>query len=104
MNRDLSGKKAKNNFEKDFFKLMNNVVLRKTMDKLKRHRYIKLKTTENKRIIQYQNQTIIQQFVFWKSVSKGNEKNARTYEKQVYIGLPILLLNKIVMYDSGMII
>ena len=46
MNTDLR-KVAKNYFEKDFFKLMNNVVFGRTIDiwTLK-HRYIKLITTE----------------------------------------------------------
>ena len=48
MNTDL-GKKAKKDSEKGLFKLMNNAVLVKTMKSVRKHRYIKLITTEQRR-------------------------------------------------------
>ena len=91
---------ATNNFEKDFFKLMNNSVFGKTMENIRKHRNIKLVTTEEK----YLHTVIRLNFksgVLFGENLMGCEmgKIKVVMNKLVYLGQAILDLSKIVMYE-----
>ena len=93
-------KEAKNEFEKDFFKLMNNSVFGKTMENVRKHRDIKLVTTEEKRIKfvsepNYHTTKHLSNNLFAIEMKKTKVK----MNKPVYLGMSILDISKTLMYE-----
>ena len=91
---------ATNDFEKDFFKLMNNSVFGKTMENIRKHRNIKLVTTEEKYLRTVMKPNFKSGTLFGKNLM-GCEmgKIKVVMKKPVYLGQAILDLSKIIMYE-----
>ena len=91
---------AKNNFEKDFFKLMNNSVFGKTMENIRNRVNVKLVNTEErlKKLStkpNYKSCKIFNENL----ISVHMKKTSLTMNKPVYLGMCILDLSKTIMYD-----
>ena len=91
---------AKNDFEKDFYKLMNNSVFGKTMENIRKHRDIKLVNN----IVDYLKQVMKPNFksgnllgTALMSCEMGKVKVKMN--KPVYLGRAILDLSKTIMYE-----
>ena len=91
---------AKNEFEKDFFKLMNNSVFGKTMENVRKHRDIKLVTTDEKRnkLVSEPNYQTIKQFSE-NLLAIEMKKTKVKMNKPVYLGMSILDISKASMYE-----
>ena len=91
---------ATNDFEKDFFKLMNNSVFGKTMENIRKHRNIRLVTTEEKYLRTVMRPNFKYGVLFGENLM-GCEmgKIKVVMNKPVYLGQVILDLSKIVMYE-----
>ena len=92
--------KAKNNFEKDFFKLMNNSVFGKTMENIRNRVDVKLVNTEEKLRKLVAKPNFRSQKIFSENlISVHMKKTSLTMNKPVYLGMCILDLSKTIMYD-----
>ena len=91
---------ATNDFEKDFFKLMNNLVFGKTMENIRKHRNIGLVTTEEKYLRTVMKPNFKSGVLFGENLM-GCEmgKIKVVMNKPIYLGQAILDLSKIVMYE-----
>ena len=99
MNTDLR-RKAKNNFEEDFLKLMNKTVFRKTMEKIRKQRDIKLVTTEKRRNYLVSEPYYHTTKFFTENLLEIEMKKTQIFNnKPVHLGLSILDLNKTVTYE-----
>ena len=99
MNTELR-KNAKNEFEKNFFKLMNNSVFGKTMENVRNHRDIKLITTDKrrKRLVSepnYHSHKNFSEHLIAREMKKTWVKMIRP----LYLGMSILDISKTLMYE-----
>ena len=100
MNTNLRTK-AKNNFEKDFYKLMINSVFGKTMENIRNRVNVKLVNTQErlKKLAAKSNLKSPPKIFSENLVSVHLKKTSLTMNKPVYLGMCILDLSKTIMYD-----
>ena len=99
MNTELK-KHAKNELEKNFFKLMNNAVFGKTMENVRNHRDIKLVTSYKRRSIlvselNYHSSKCISEDFMIIEMRKVEVK----MNKPIYLGQAILDISKTLTYE-----
>ena len=92
--------KAKNDFEKDFFKLMNNAIFGKTCENVRKRINLKLITDKNKAMKyvakpNFKNITIFNDNL----IAIDLYKTKVNFDRPIIIGFCILDLSKVLMYD-----
>ena len=90
---------AKNDFDKDFFKLVNNSVFGKTMENVRKHRDIKIVTTDKRRSMlasepNYHSAIYISKDLLIMEMKKVEVK----INKPIYLDQAILDISKTLMY------
>ena len=92
--------KATNEFEKDFFKLMNNSVFGKTMENIENRVDVRLNTDKEKAMKlaakpNYDSRTIFDENL----IAMHMKRTKLVYNKPIYLGMCILDFSKTLMYD-----
>ena len=91
---------AKNSFEKDFFKLMNNSVFGETMENIRKRVDVRLVTSKEKLLKLASKPTYVSSKIFNENlVAVHKIKETLTMNRPAHIGMCILDLSKTLMYD-----
>ena len=91
---------AKNSFEKDFFKLMNNSVFGKTMENIRKRVDVRLVTNKDKLLKLTSKPTYVSSKIFNENlVAVHKIKETLTMNRPAFIGACILDLSKTLIYD-----
>ena len=91
---------AKNSFEKDFFKLMNNSVFGKTMENIRKRVDVRLVTNKENLLKLSSKPTYVSSKIFNENlVAVHKIKETLTMNRPAYIGMCILDLSKTLIYD-----
>ena len=91
---------AKNSFEKDLFKPMNNSVFGKTMENLRKRVDVRLVSDKNKLAKLVSKPTFVDSKIFNENqVAVHKIKEVLTLDRPAYVGMCILVLSKTLMYD-----
>lgn len=92
--------KARNNFEKDFFKLMNNSVFGKTMENIRNRVDIRL-ATKHKQVDKWLAQpNFKRRTIFTEQLAAAHmSKTKLFFNKAIYVGMSIIDISKTLMYD-----
>ena len=91
--------KSKHNFEKYFFKLINNALFEKTLKNVRKHRNIKLVTIEKRINYLVSEPSYHTAKIFMESLFAIEIRKIQILiNKPVYLGLSILDLSKTLMY------
>ena len=99
LNTDLRNK-AKTDFEKDFFKLMNNSVFGKTMENIRNRVDVKLVNNRKQAEKLCAKPNFNHSNIFSENlISIHMKKTKLAFNKPVYLGMCILDLSKTLMYD-----
>ncbi|XP_073230928.1 uncharacterized protein [Porites lutea] len=93
-------KTAANNFEKDFFKLMNNSVFGKTIENIRKRQNIHLIDNRKKAVKLSSRPNFDRATIFDKNLIAVHMKRTEVYfNKPVYVGQAILDLSKTLMFN-----
>ena len=91
---------ATNDFEKDFFKLMNNSVFGKMMENIRKHKNIKLVTNKAQYLKTVMKPNFKSGVLFGENLMGCEMGKVKVVmKKPIYLGQVILDLSKIVMYE-----
>ena len=92
-------KEPKNDFKKDFFKLMNNAVFGKPMENVRKHRDIKLVTTDKRRNQLASEPNYHTTKYFSENLMAIEMKKTKVkMNKPIYLGMSILDISKTLIY------
>ena len=92
-------KESKNDFEKDFFKLMKSSVFGKTIENVRNYRDIKIVTTNRHKKLVSEPNYHTTKHISENLLKKETKKTEAKMNKPIYLGLSILDMSKTLMYE-----